>query len=78
MHDDTGMKFSENFGHREIYQEISCMFAGTGSGMPMYPRNIYEIWSLNIWLLEEFPGNAGSIILKLLWPVVGHVLVSSS
>ena len=39
MCDDVEMKFSENFGHRKIYWEISCRLAGTGIGMPMYPGN---------------------------------------
>ena len=43
------------------------MFTGTGIGMPMYPGNIVfcEIQSLKIWLLAEFPGNAGSIVPKI-------------
>ena len=43
MHDDTGVKFSVNFGHRIIYQEISCIFVGTGIGMPMYPGNNFFV-----------------------------------
>ena len=41
MCDDMGMKFSMNFSHRKIYQEISCMFVGIGIGigMPMFPGN---------------------------------------
>ena len=74
MHDDMGVKFFENFGHRKIYWEISCTFSGTSIGMPVYPGNFPH----GIWLLREFLGNAGSIIPKLLWTVLGHVLVSSS
>ena len=32
MCNDMGIKFSENCVHRNIYPEISCMFAGTGIG----------------------------------------------
>ena len=80
MYNDMGMKFSKNFGHRKIYWEISCTFAGTGIGMPMYPGDKFSMkfWSLEIWSLEEFPENAGSIVPRILWLVVGHILVSSS
>ena len=80
MHINMGMKISVNFGCRKIYQEISCMFVGTGIGMPMYPGNRFfmKFSCLKFGLLENSQENAGSIIPKLLWPVVGHVLVSST
>ena len=41
--DDTGVGFSMNFGHRKIYQEISCTIIGTSIGMSMYPGHKFFI-----------------------------------
>ena len=74
MHDDMGVEF----GCREINQQISCTFVGTSIWDAHVPRKYFccEIQALEIWLLEEFPGNAGSVIPKLPWPVGGDILSS--
>ena len=68
MYDDTGMKFSDNFGCRKIYQEISCMFVGTSIGMSVYPGNIFFM---------EF-GHSKNSKEMLDQKYHGHTLVSSS
>ena len=58
MHTDTGIKFSMSFSHEKFTGKISCLFIGTGIGMPMYSgiKIFQKFWLLKIWPPREFLG----------------------
>ena len=74
---DMGVRFSVNFGCRKIYRKISCVFVGTGIGMPMYSGNKFfmKLSHSKFSSMKHSQETAGSITP---WPVVGHILLSSS
>ena len=54
-----------NFGHEEFLPGNFLQFFGNGIGMPMYSGIFFlKFRLLQIRSHREFPGNAGSLLLK--------------
>ena len=68
---DTRIKLSMTFSCSKVSRKSSCIFIGTGIGMPMYSGNKFlKFWLLEIWSHREFPGKS--------WIKITKVTVTSS